>query len=324
MSVFFLLLVSYNLAAQPNFDCEVRVGIRFEFNYTHEELKSRYAATTPGLMVFASSIFYGTLGEEKIGKNIQVNLGNTLSFYRKTIGNNWNPLNEKLQIDLVTTPTIGYASNVEDTFRRKYINVIGNSSAYNLYTKSDIFVGVSSNFVLNNRKRNQVVGAVTGSYKNVSVSYWNDWLNLGLFSLGDNFDRWWTAGVNLYVHSKDNAFNNFELKMGQFTGYSKQIYEMLKIIGMRVPKYYENDQNKNTTEKTYNIFYYKANVSLNENFRLSGGAVGNLRFGKNKNFYLGMQDIVHIIRREPLHPNDTKNKFQLGLIYDQSILNNFE
>ena len=107
---------------------------------------------------------------------------------------------------------------------------------------------LASNFILNNHKRNQIVGSVSFSAPDFTINYYNDGAQpFDFLPLADNFDRWWTGGFGIYIHNHKN-YNIAELSFDQFTGYSPLLYELSNLIGINLPDYNVEDSNLNIKE----------------------------------------------------------------------------
>ena len=114
---------------------------------------------------------------------------------------------------------------------------INTAAFYNMSSNKSTAIFLGSNFILNNHKRNQVVGSFTASFPGVTINYYND----GAFPFdklpfADNFDRWWTGGFGFYFHNRQ-SYNNAEFTFDQFTGYSPLLYELSNLIGINLPDY---------------------------------------------------------------------------------------
>jgi hypothetical protein len=88
---------------------------------------------------------------------------------------------------------------------------LNTGSFYNIATNTKYAAYLSTNFILNNSRRNQIVGSVSFSAADFSINYYNDGAQpFNLFALADNFDRWWTGGFGVYIHNHKN-YNVAEL-----------------------------------------------------------------------------------------------------------------
>ncbi|MFZ1705467.1 MAG: hypothetical protein WAT79_14055 [Saprospiraceae bacterium] len=292
-----------------------------------------------------------TLSMHKTSRVNQGLFNYSLSFtiYNRSLGNSLNILYQDNQIDFTTSITLGLLNRPNPNFV-KNMQTINNTPFYNLrhFGKHGAFI--TSNFILNNHGRHQTVGALSLTTDQVSVNYYNDGgpiigkgfefnykkilsyllLPLHLISgLGDGFDRWWTGGGGVYVHTKQ-GFNRVEVTFDQFTGYHKLAYELSGILGSDVQDYdlfqekaiSDTLENKtplnfktgksnaiNYNSSTYGIKYFFEN-DLSVNF----GVIGSLRNHKNERFF-ALQDIIHLNRRDPIHPNNDINRIYYGLSY---------
>jgi hypothetical protein len=176
---------------------------------------------------------------------------------------------------------------------------------------------LTSNFVLNNHQRNQIVGAVSFSTPDVSINYYNDGAPpFNLFPLADNFDRWWTGGFGIYVHNHRN-YNIAEMSFDQFTGYTPLLYELSNLIGINLPDYSMEDSitknKRGNLSAAFNTSAYNLKIFLEPGYGVDVGVLGSLRTNSGRVF--GLQDIIHTMLRYPLHPNNDVNRFYIGGTY---------
>lgn len=240
-----------------------------------------------------------------------VNYGVNLAVYHKSIGANLNPLENDLQVDLTHAVTAGYVNgSINHT---KWIYTLHNVPFYNLAVQREYGAFLSSHFIFNNHRRNQVVGAVTLTGKDVTLNYYNDGAPpFSIVGNADNFDRWWTGGGTIFYHSVYN-YNYAELGFDQFTGYQPLLYELSGILGVRIPSYnwtknYEQgDENKRAA--SFNTSEYRLRVFLGNGYAVEAGVMGSLR---SQNRVFGVQDMIHKGRHIPYHPNNDVNRFFLG------------
>lgn len=241
-----------------------------------------------------------------------LNYGPTVAIYGKSLGANLNPLADDVQVDFANSFTAGAWWGAP--FYTKYFRTIGNSAAYNFSTDVRNAVMISSIFLFNNHKRNQVLGAVTASFGDFSINYYNDggapieWL-----PVSDHFDRYWTGGLGLFFHNNDQ-YNSVEFLFDQFTGYKPMLYEMSSLLGIRVPDYnLPDDAKKTRLPANFNTSAYNLRIMPYRNFGLDIGAIGSLRTDKGMPF--GLQDIIHTLGHYALHPNNDANRFFIGGTY---------
>lgn len=261
----------------------------------------------PGLKLFAGFSITGVNRNHLI-----VHYGPSLSIYTKTIGANLNPLVGDIQIDFTNTISAGYGWGGVLTYY-KYFRTLHTGDYYNLSTNIRNSVLLSTNFILNNHRRNQVVGSVTGSFEAVTFNYYNDGaFPFDLIPLADNFDRYWTGGGALFFHTKDN-FNRTEISFDQFTGYTPLLYELSNLLGINIPLY-KDDRTQRKSPHTFNTSAYQVKVFTDKNFALDAGMIGNLM--NNKGNHYGIQDLIHIALKLPLHPNNDINRYFFGATYN--------
>lgn len=263
----------------------------------------------PALRVFSG---FSITGLHK--KHLIVHYSPSLSIYTKTIGANLNPLVGDIQIDLTNTISAGYGWGGMIPYY-KFLRTIHTGDYYNISLNLKNAALLSTNFILNNHKRNQIVGSITGSIGQVSFNYYNDGaFPFDLIPLADNFDRYWTGGGALFFHTKQ-GFNRTEVSFDQFTGYTPLLYEVSHILGINIPLYKNDDPNsKKVQPKTFNTSAYQVKIFTDRNFALDAGVIGNL-MDKKGNHY-GVQDLIHIALKLPLHPNNDMNRYFFGATYN--------
>ncbi len=320
LSVFILLLgfLTHSVHSQVNLSMELRFGLGFNLYFAHPfKINQRF----PGVKVFGSFILVGD-----VRKNIRTNYGATLTIYTKTLGNDLNPLKRDLQIDFVNSLLLGFVSN--DTVAYvKYLRTLNNAPYYNMRHNNKYALFIGTNFILNNHRRNQAVGSITGTIGDFSINYYNDGgIPIDIVGIGDGFDRWWTGGFMFlwHTHNKDlvgkyHSFNRIEASFDQFTGYAPLIYELSNVLGINIPEY-NMTRSKDTlfnaiTPGTFNSAAYNLKVYLNENLGFDAGIMGSLT---SKKAYYGIQDIIHRNGQFPLHPNKDINRFTVGLTFNKN------
>ncbi len=294
------------IKAQKSWQYNAQFNTGCHFNLTYGK-----GQRFPGLKIYAG---FNIMGVNK--KHIMVNYGPSLSIYTKTIGANLNPLVGDIQVDLTNSLSFGYGWG-NDLNYTKFLRTIHTGDYYNLSTNKKNFVLISSNYVLNNHKRNQVVGSVTASFNNISLNYYNDGaVPFTFIPVADNFDRYWTGGGGIFVHTK-KSFNRVEISFDQFTGYSPLLYEVANILGINVPLYSDEKDANNKKSKlpsNYNTSTYQLKIFTDNNYAIDLGAIGNLT--DKKGYHYGIQDLIHMALKMPLHPNDDMNRFFIGASYN--------
>ncbi len=297
------------LFTQNNWNLEIRAGATISLNQSLSSWKQKGSG---GNIFLAGSI------NKRLSSWSYFNYGTSLVLYTKSLGNSGNPLDNDVQIDFSHSFSIG--AGKDTSVYIKSIRTLGNSYAYTLnHSFSSLFL-ISTNFIFNNNKRNQIIGSYSGTYKNFSFNYFNDGGPIiDLLPISDNFDRWWTGGVAVFIHDKDQ-FNKFEFTFDQFTGYYPLLYELSSIFGLNFSKY-NYSETDTYTSKSYNSSTYNVRFSLDKYTHFNIGINGALRFqigeGRNrKSTYFALQDLLHI-NKSALHPNTAPNKLQFGFNYSQ-------
>lgn len=308
----FLLLATFSyteLLAQENNEWKQNsywsFGCNINFHYSH---KQRF----PGFRLFVG--YANSFSKDYV----MANYGANLCLYYKTIGNNLNPLNKDVQVDFTNSFTVGVTNN-EVLNYYKNVRTIQNSNFYNLAVNKEYGLLATTNIVLNNHGRHQAGGSYTVSTPAVSLNYYNDGAApISWLALGDNFDRYWTGGGCIYVHNTtaNQNYNYAELSFDQFTGYTPLLYEMSKVLGIRIPSYdwVENNPKKRKKTKDFNTSEYRLKIFIDQNSAIDIGVIGSLRFG---NKIWGVQDLIHYARKMPYHPNNDINRFFIGATYVQ-------
>lgn len=302
-----LLLLFLTSGAQKNwvFHANFNFGCNLTLNY-------RKSQQFPGLRMFGA---FNVNGVNR-GK-LLLSYSPSISIYTKTLGANLNPLVGDIQVDFVNSFHVGYGW--DDLPYMKYYRTLHTGGYYNIATAKKYALFAGTNFVVNNNRRNQVIGSFSFSSPNVSVNYYNDGaFPFTLLPLADNFDRWWTGGFAVFWHAHSN-YNILEFTFDQFTGYSPLLYELSNLIGTNLPQYNLHDStamvSKSRIPPSYNSSAYNVRFFPAANFALDAGVLGSLRTQSGRVF--GLQDIIHTMGRYPLHPNTDINRYFIGGSYNQ-------
>lgn len=155
-----------------------------------------------------------------------------------------------------------------------------------------------------------------------------------LSGLGDGFDRWWTGGMGIYYHT-DRDYNLWEFTFDQFTGYHKLAFELGGIFGTDLQDYdlfqgFDELEDKalgynlrndtrfansfNSSAYGFRYFFDPGKMPANGQFSFNLGVIGSLRDHKRERFY-ALQDIIHVLKRDPLHPNTDINRLFYGVSF---------
>jgi hypothetical protein len=315
--LFLLLCVQANVAFCQNgwdFKGLFNLGCNLTLNY------SRGSTAFPGLKISAG---FGLNGVYK--SHFIVNYGPSFSIYTKSIGANLNPLANDIQMDLINSFSFGAGTTNIPYF--KLFRTIDNGSYYNVQLDKDYAILFTSNFIVNNHKRNQVVGSISLSFPHFTINYFNDGgFPFYIIPVADNLDRYWTGGLSVFVHNADNykvSFNSVEASFDQFTGYSPLLFEACSMLGIYMPNYnlqYEEGTNAPKTAN-YNTSMYDVKVFFMKGYGVDVGAMGALKARSSKRlkeFYYGLQDIIHVKGGFSLHPNNDNQHFFIGGVYNNS------
>jgi len=257
---------------------------------------------------FPGTRIYVAMGASAQKGRLMLNYGPSFSIYTKTIGSNLNKFVDDFQIDFTNSISIGYGSK-ERTGYSKQIRTLHNGDYYNIVFNNKFLGFLTTNIILNNHKRHQVVGAINLSYDHVSINYYNDGPPFNSIGLGDGFDRYWTGGGHIIYHGSRNQ-NIIEFSYDQFTGYAPLLYELSNILGINVPIYESETGEQKTILRNYNTSAYHVKVNGGRYFNFDAGVIGNLASKNGR--YFGIQDIIHLKGRLSLHPNNDRNRFFIG------------
>ncbi len=346
-----ILLFSISLRA----DCQVlneaftfSGGLNISLNF---KANAPFYKAFPGIKAFLGIQYYNEL---KLSRDAQglLNMGTSIAIYNKSLGNSLQLGFQDNQLDWTSNINMGVGWGENDYY--KLMQSINNTPFYNLRHNKENAVMLGVNFIMNNYTRHQTVGSLTGTWGRTSMTYYNDggpffsW-----FGLGDSFDRFWTGGLMIYYHdcertveSDKTPFNRVEFSFDQFTGYKKGLYELQGILGIDLQDYdiyneslIKNDYKlimdslKNITKLVYsldvtnrighnfNASQYRLIYRFDRHLGAGIGMIGSLRDHKRDRYY-ALQDMLHIWRKHPIHPNRNPNKFQLLFEYNQTFLQN--
>jgi hypothetical protein len=293
--------------SQPGWNYEGYFNFGCNLNFVYNK-----AQQFPGLRLYAAFIANGIYK-----KNFTVNYSPSLSIYTKSLGANLNPLIGDIQLDFTNTFSIGGVWG-KDLNYTKFFKTINTGAFYNIATNKKYATYLSTNFIVNNHKRNQIVGSVSFSAPDFSINYYNDGAPpFNFLPLADNFDRWWTGGFGVYIHNHKN-YNIAELSFDQFTGYSSLLYELSNLIGINLPDYNIEDSNAQKHESkltpAFNTSAYNLKIFPGQGYAVDLGVLGSLRTKTGRVF--GLQEIIHTMLRYPLHPNNDINRFYIGATYN--------
>jgi hypothetical protein len=300
-----LLAPASRLHAQEDADwrynCHLSFGANLYF-YTGQGQKF------PGWKAFAGASF------SAVNKHhFLLNYGPSLALYSKSLGANLNPLTNDVQLDFANSFTAGGWWG--DPYYTKFLRTFGDAAFYNTVLDVRNAMMLSTVFVFNNHKRHQALGALTGSFGDFSINYYNDGgAPIEWIPLSDHFDRYWTGGLGMFFHNNDR-FNTAEFLFDQFTGYEPMLYEMSALLGIRVPDYNRVDSGAagSRIPANFNTSAYNLRIMPYRNFGIDIGVIGSLR--TNGGAVFGLQDIIHTLGRYALHPNNDHNRFYLGGTY---------
>ncbi|MEO8413395.1 MAG: hypothetical protein ABI472_07030 [Ginsengibacter sp.] len=305
---FFFIIIFLNIGksacTQPNWNYQGYFNFGCNLNFTYGK-----SQTFPGLRLYAAFIANGMYKN-----NFTVSYGPSVSIYTKSLGANLNPLTGDIQIDFTNSFSIGSAWGKGLTYT-KFFKTLNTGSFYNLASNRKYGGYLTANFIVNNHRRNQIVGAVSLSTPDVSINYYNDGAApFNFLPVADNFDRWWTGGFGVYIHNHKN-YNIAEVSFDQFTGYSPLLYELSNLIGINLPNYNTNDSDAiykgGHVSPAFNTSAYNFKIFLGRGYAIDAGVLGSLRNNTTGRVF-GLQEIIHTMFGYPLHPNNDINRFYIG------------
>ena len=295
------VLGSLTLRAQWTSDIHANFGCNVFLHWSK-------AQKFPGLRVFGALSIVGTYRE-----TFMVHYGPSISIYTKTIGANLNPLVNDIQLDFTHSFSAGVGWG-DRTSYPKLTRTTHTGDYYNLVIRKSNALLLSTNFLFNNHRRHQAIGSANLTIGPVSINYNNDGVPFGDMMLADGFDRYWTGGGAIMVHS-ERAFNYAELSFDQFTGYQPLLYELSNIIGINVPLYSaDSASQRKRTPGNYNTSMYQLKIGLDPYASVDIGLLGSMYAARSRKFW-GVQDIIHLRGRYPFHPNTDKTRFFFGGTY---------
>ncbi len=323
-------------AQLENQEYSIYFGAQITLNYKLG--KQAFRENFPGIKTFVG---FNSFSELKLSNSLRgsLNFGSSITLYNKSLGNSLNLGFQDNQIDWTSNIALGVLWGGKDDI--KSLQSINNTPFYNLRHKSKNAVQIGTNFIMNNYKRHQTNGMFSMTFDRFSMTYYNDggpfFSQLGL---GDNFDRYWTGGVLLYLHDKKMegdsvvaTFNRLEVTFDQFTGYRPQMYEITTIFGADIQDYdlfqqfgrQDSTLNYSVVPKDkvgydFNASRYSVNYNFDESIGASLGIIGSLRDLKREK-YFALQDIIHILTEVPIHPNKDTNRLSLGFNYKSRLWN---
>jgi len=300
-------IIGKSAFSQPNWNYKGYFNFGCNLNFTYGKSQD-----FPGLRLYAAFITNGIYK-----KNFIVNYGPSISVYTKTLGANLNPTIGDIQIDFTNSLSVGAAWGRELVYT-KFFKTLNTGSFYNIATNKNYAAYLTTNFIVNNHRRNQIVGSVSFSAHDFTVNYYNDGAPpFNLLPLADNFDRWWTGGFGVYIHNHKN-YNTAELSFDQFTGYSPLLYELSNLVGINLPDYNVEDStvknNRGQVSPAFNTSNYNLKIFLGRGYAIDAGVLGSLRTKYGRVF--GLQEIIHTMLKYPLHPNNDINRFYIGGTYN--------
>lgn len=309
--LFFIPTISFS---QNMWEANITLGGRVNLFQSIKTWKLK----NPGFEVYINANIYKRMNEVSFFSS---NLN--LSLYYKSLGNSNRSVDNDIQIDFTNTYNIGIGKGILPEKKYRQYRTLHNTRAYSIIHNFDKTVVISTNFIFNNSKRHQIIGSISGTWNNCSISMSNDggppinWL-----PISDNFDRWWTGALGFYRHN-DKNYNSFEASFTQFTGFLPLLYELHTLLGADISKYNYNLSDRRTG-KEFNSSMYNFAIGLDPYSSINFGIKGNLRFqlGKlQRTTHWGLQDLIHMVTNVALHPNEEENKLYFGVLGYYNLMN---
>ncbi|MBK8921115.1 MAG: hypothetical protein IPM81_06330 [Saprospirales bacterium] len=154
---------------------------------------------------------------------------------------------------------------------------------------------LSTNFLWNNHRRSQQIGALCLSSGDVMLGYYNDGLPFNLIGLSDGFDRYWTGGGFLHVIVQPTRYQTI-MRFDKFTGFVRDAFELANALRLRYALYSDLNQ-----------------MAFNQG-RLSLTVIHPSRAAFSASLYnrFDVQDLIHRSMRIAYHPNIYRWRFMLG------------
>ncbi len=315
-------------------DAYINFGATTQMSYNLDQGGSYYKrGKKPNIKAFIGVVLKSDINY------FSTDYGLSVWIYSKGLGNSQNPLYSDIQIDFVNSLSIGFKlpENWSEDFpyveldypksfrheRVKPIRTLSYGGFYGIMNRYKNSIYFSTNYIINNHKRNQNVGSFALTFGDFTFHYYNDGTLplFDIFGLNDRFDRWWTGGGGIFIHNNEGNYNTVEFTFDQFTGYQPFLFELSGILGVDIPQYSSRRRNYPTkiynfedSNSSFNSSAYNLRIGLSENYAFDMGFAGKLRSKGGR--YFGIQDIIHIVRNFPLHPNDTNNTFHIGVSYN--------
>jgi hypothetical protein len=293
-----LWISTHLLCAQEDWHTGIHAGIGANF-FLHHSKYQRF----PGMRIFGAVSVTGVWRD-----HLLLHYGPSVSLYTRTIGANMNPLAADLQIDFTHTFSVGGTWGQRISYP-KFIRTLHTGDFYNLVLDRSHALVLSTNAIINNHGRHQMQGAASLTLGRTSFNYHNDGPPFPAMMLSDGFDRYWTGGGALFIHDP-MGFNRVVAGFDQFTGYQPLLYELSNILGINLPQY-ENGSRGKTTRHDHNTSQYHLRIGLDPRLSVDMGIVGSLYHPPSRR-YFGLQDIIHLKRRFPFHPNQDANRLFIG------------
>jgi hypothetical protein len=305
-----LLLLFYLLGVLP---AAAQEGWNYHgsFNFGGTlQLVGRKGQQFPGLKLFCG---FSAVANYK--NHFVVGYGPSFTIYTKTVGANLNPLVGDVQMDFVNSITLGGAWNDTLDYYKQF-RTLGNSSYYNIEINNKDAILFTTNFIFNNHRRHQIVGAFATTFDNFTLCYYNDGgFPFDRIPLSDHFDRYWTGGLGLFFHNPE-GYNKVEFTFDQFTGYQPMLYEISTLLGIQIPSYNVGSDDRRRTPPDYNTSAYNLRIFPDRGFGIDIGLMGAVKSTGGNPF--GLQDIIHMLGGYALHPNYDDNRYYIGGTYSNS------
>lgn len=231
----FLILLFYVASPGQVVESQYQVVLGTTVNLYKNTSGHAFKNNFPGIKAFvgfsANNLLH--ISDKTPNNSGLFNYSFNVAIYNKSLGNSLNILYQDNQIDFTTSFSLGILQHPNLPYQKQF-QTINNVPFYNIRHNARSAAIISTNFILNNHRRHQTVGAISFTVEQVSLNYYNDggpligkgfgWSRPWYYNillapflvtadfisgLGDGFDRWWTGGGGVYYHT-DQGFNLWE------------------------------------------------------------------------------------------------------------------
>lgn len=285
LPVFLALIFTGNLRASPAPDSSIYgFGVQLRVDFGQRRTSNFVISVNAGL-------------GQHIGKNLLATYQFSANLYRGGLGNSMlYSAQNKIQLDLVNAFTLTAGTGTY-AFPRPIYAWTPNyaQSLSNPYRHAATF---ATNFLWNNHRRAQQIGAVSLTSGDATLGYYNDGTPFNTLGMADGYDRWWTGGGYLHVIVLPTRYQAI-LRFDKFTGFVRDAFELANDLRLRYALYADINQ----------MAFNQGRICLTV-IHPSGSA---LNIGFHNRF--DVQDMIHRIMRQAYHPNLYRWRLVFGAQY---------